>query len=152
MLAGSFVIDDSPGAGAPANAAPANVAPPPNPLATPPAAALSLEARWLARRPMALYSLNVKSGEPNVIHRSTDWLNHVQFSPTDPKLIMFCHEGPWHYVDRIWTIRTDGSNRRLMHPRTMEMEIAGHEFFGRDGKTIWYDLQTPKSMVFWLAR
>jgi len=31
------------------------------------------------------------------------------------------------------------------------MEIAGHEFFGADGKTIWYDLQTPKSKEFWLA-
>ena len=64
---------------------------------------------------------------------------------------MFCHEGPWHNVDRIWTIRTDGSERKLMHKRTMDMEIAGHEFFSADGKTIWYDLQTPKSKVFWLA-
>jgi len=31
------------------------------------------------------------------------------------------------------------------------MEIAGHEFFSADGKTIWFDLQTPKSKVFWLA-
>ena len=38
-----------------------------------------------------------------------------------------------------------------MHTRTMEMEIAGHEFFSPDGKTIWYDLQTPKGQVFWLA-
>ncbi len=30
----------------------------------------------------------------------------------------------------------------------LEMEIAGHEFFGPDGKIIWYDLQTPKSKVF----
>jgi oligogalacturonide lyase len=33
----------------------------------------------------------------------------------------------------------------------MSMEIAGHEFFGYDGETVWYDLQTPKSGVFWLA-
>jgi oligogalacturonide lyase len=33
----------------------------------------------------------------------------------------------------------------------MDMEIAGHEFFSADGKTIWYDLQTPQGMVFWLA-
>ena len=72
-------------------------------------------------------------------------------SPTDPALIMYCHEGPWHKVDRIWTIRTDGSGVTLMHTRTMDMEIAGHEFFSADGKTIWYDLQTPKSQVFWLA-
>ena len=31
------------------------------------------------------------------------------------------------------------------------MEIAGHEFFGADGATVWYDLQTPRSLVFWLA-
>lgn len=64
---------------------------------------------------------------------------------------MFCHEGPWHKVDRIWTIRTDGSGLRLMHKRTMEMEIAGHEFWSADGKTVWYDLQTPKYKEFWLA-
>jgi oligogalacturonide lyase len=72
-------------------------------------------------------------------------------SPTDPHLIMFCHEGPWHFNDRVWTIRTDGTGLRLMHERTMNMEIAGHEFFSADGKTVWYDLQTPKSTVFWLA-
>ena len=64
---------------------------------------------------------------------------------------MFCHEGPWHKVDRIWTIRTDGSALTKIHTRTMNMEIAGHEFFSGDGKTIWYDLQTPKSQVFWVA-
>jgi oligogalacturonide lyase len=112
---------------------------------------MSLEARWAARRPMRLYTIDMQSGTVTTFHPSTDWLNHVQFSPTDPSLIMFCHEGPWHKVDRIWTIRTDGSGLRKIHTRTMDMEIAGHEFFGPDGKTIWYDLQTPKSQVFWLA-
>jgi oligogalacturonide lyase len=64
---------------------------------------------------------------------------------------MFCHEGPWHKVDRIWTIRTDGTGLRKIHNRTMDMEIAGHEFFSPDGKIIWYDLQTPKGQEFWLA-
>jgi oligogalacturonide lyase len=54
-------------------------------------------------------------------------------------------------VDRIWTIRTDGSGRRLVHARKIDMEIAGHEFWSHDGKTVWYDLQTPKSQEFWLA-
>ncbi len=111
----------------------------------------SLEARWAARRPMRLYTINIKSSEIKTFHPSNDWLNHVQFSPTDPALIIFCHEGPWHKVDRIWTIHTDGSGLTKMHARTMDMEIAGHEFFNPDGKIIWFDLQTPKSKVFWLA-
>jgi oligogalacturonide lyase len=110
-----------------------------------------LEGRWAAGTPMMLYVVKIKTGEMKVIHRENDWTNHLQCSPTDPDLIMFCHEGPWHYVDRIWTIRADGSGLQLMHKRKMEMEIAGHEFFSNDGKTLWYDLQTPKSGVFWLA-
>ena len=110
-----------------------------------------LERRWAAGTPMMLYVINIKTGEVKVIHRENDWTNHLQCSPTDPGLILFCHEGPWHYVDRIWTIRTDGSGLQLMHKRTMDMEIAGHEFFSGDGKFVWYDLQTPKSGVFWLA-
>ena len=38
-----------------------------------------------------------------------------------------------------------------MHKRTVEPEIAGHEFFSRDGKTIWFDLQIPRSVTFYLA-
>src|SRR6266545_1081760 len=148
LLAGSFVKStDSAAPAPPRSTAP----PPPNPLATPPPQESSLEARWAARLPMALYTINVATGELKIVYESNDWLNHVQMSPTDPTLIMYCHEGPWHKVDRIWTIRTDGSNRKLMHERMMDMEIAGHEFFSADGKTIWYDLQTPKSKVFWLA-
>jgi oligogalacturonide lyase len=54
-------------------------------------------------------------------------------------------------VDRTWTIRTDGTGLTQIHHRTMNMEIEGHEFFSADGRTIWYDLQTPRSEVFWLA-
>ena len=31
---------------------------------------------------------------------------------------MYCHEGPWWKVDRIWTIRTDGTGNTLVHKRT----------------------------------
>jgi oligogalacturonide lyase len=110
-----------------------------------------MERRLAARIPMALYTINIKSGEIKTFNHSTDWLNHVQFSPSDSDLIMFCHEGPWHKVDRIWIIRTDGTGLRKIHTRKMDMEIAGHEFFSADGKIIWYDLQTPKGKEFWLA-
>jgi oligogalacturonide lyase len=123
-----------------------------NPLAAPPPQESRLEARWAQRLPMALDTIDVKTGEVKaILHGGGDWLNHVQFSPADPAQLMFCHEGPWHKVDRIWTIRTDGSGLRLVHRRTMDMEIAGHEFWSHDGRTVWYDLQTPKSREFWLA-
>ena len=102
-------------------------------------------------RSLAMVVTDLASGESRKVHYSTEWINHLQASPTDPHLLLFCHEGAWHQVDRIWTIRTDGSELKLMHRRTMPYEIAGHEFFSHDGKWIWYDLQTPRSKDFWLA-
>jgi oligogalacturonide lyase len=78
-------------------------------------------------------------------------LNHLQFNPVDPNLLLYCHEGTWHELDRTWTIRTDGSQMRLMHKRTMDMEINGHEWWSWNGKTVWFDLQTPRSEDFWIA-
>jgi oligogalacturonide lyase len=110
-----------------------------------------MERRLAERRPLQLITVSTKTGEVKTLLKGTDWYNHIQFSPTDPTLLMFCHEGPWHKVDRTWTIRTDGTALTQIHRRTMNMEIEGHEFFSGDGKMIWYDLQTPKSQVFWLA-
>src|SRR6266508_82451 len=53
-----------------------------------------MERRLAARLPLQMFVLSVKTGEVHTILRSTDWLNHLQFSPTDPALLLFCHEGP----------------------------------------------------------
>ncbi len=110
-----------------------------------------MERRLAARLPLVLFTLDLRTGAMKPLLHSTDWINHLLFSPTDPGLLMYCHEGPWHKVDRIWTIHTDGTHNTLIHKRTMQMEIAGHEFWSVDGRTIWYDLQTPRGEDFWLA-
>jgi oligogalacturonide lyase len=104
-----------------------------------------------AKLPRTLFTVNIKTGKLDKIFTDSAWLNHVQFSPTDPSLLMFCHEGPWHKVDRIWTIDINSKKVTLMHKRTMNMEIAGHEWFGASGKTIWFDLQLPKGETFFVA-
>ena len=158
LLAGSMIVGEMPQEFRPQPAATPAPTPSPNAPAGQvpardnyPGKGDMMERRLAAKIPMTLYTINIKTSEVKTFHPATDWLNHVQMSPTDPTLVMFCHEGPWHKVDRIWTIRTDGSDLKKIHTRTMDMEIAGHEFFGQDGKHIYYDLQTPKSQVFWLA-
>lgn len=150
LLAG--IIDEGAGAGGPGIRNP----PPGATLGAPrddsyPSKGEMMERRLAERRPLRLITVDTKTGEVKTLLRGTDWFNHIQFSPTDPTLLMFCHEGPWHKVDRTWTIRTDGTALTQIHHRTMNMEIEGHEFFSGDGKLIWYDLQTPKSQLFWLA-
>jgi oligogalacturonide lyase len=117
-----------------------------------------MEARLAAKLPLVLFTVRLepgpngeKPGTMTTLLHSTDWVNHLLFSPTDPQLLMYCHEGPWQKVDRIWMIHTDGTQNTLIHKRTMAMEIAGHEFWGLDGETIWYDWQYPKGEDFFLA-
>ena len=98
-----------------------------------------------------LFTIPAKGGALKQIYSENAWLNHIQFSPTDPNLLMFCHEGPWHKVDRIWTVNVNGGEPKLMHKRTVDGEIAGHEFFSPDGKRIWFDLQMPRSVTFFLS-
>jgi oligogalacturonide lyase len=107
--------------------------------------------RWAARVPAELFTIDLRSGERKVLYKTEEWVGHAQFSPTDPKLIRFCMEGPWHRVDRIKLIQADGGGLRSVHTRTMNFEIWGHEFFSHDGKWLWYDLQTPRGQVFWVA-
>ena len=110
-----------------------------------------MERRLAARIPVVLYAIDLRTGKVTELLHSTDWIGHMLMSPTDPALLMYCHEGPWQKVDRIWMIRTDGTQNTLIHKRTMANEIAGHEFWGLDGKTIWYDWQYPKGEDFFVA-
>lgn len=108
-------------------------------------------AIYEAKLPRTLFTIDVRTKKLNKLFTDSAWLNHVQFSSTDPSILMFCHEGPWHKVNRIHTIDIKTGKVQLMHKRTMDMEIAGHEWFAPNGKTIWFDLQQPRGATFFVA-
>ncbi|MCW3093952.1 MAG: hypothetical protein JWP81_5021 [Ferruginibacter sp.] len=104
-----------------------------------------------AKLPKTLFTIDIKAGLLNKIFTDSAWLNHVQFSSVDPALLMFCHEGPWHKVNRLWTIDVNTKKVTQVHHRTITNEIWGHEWFGKSGKTIWFDLQQPKGQTFFVG-
>jgi len=113
---------------------------------------VQINRRLMMRIPMEIFTIDIRTGAKKTITASTDWLNHLQFSPTDPGLLLYCHEGNWHVVDRMWLVRVDQPDTpKSIHSRTMNMEIAGHEWWSHDGSTVWYDLQTPRGEDFWVA-
>ena len=70
------------------------------------------------------------------VFRDTHWLSHFQYSPDDPDIAMFCHEGPWNYVQqRIWLINMSTGE---VWPcfRQQEDDCVGHEFWTRSGDII----------------
>jgi oligogalacturonide lyase len=104
-----------------------------------------------AHLPKTLFTIEVKTGKLNKLFTDSAWLNHVQFSTVDPAIMSFCHEGPWHKVNRIWNIDVYTKKITQVHHRTMDMEIWGHEWFGKSGKTEWFDLQQPRGQNFFVG-
>ena len=89
--------------------------------------------RLAARRPMEMYTVDLKTGKVNVILQGTDWYNHLQFSPTDPTLLMYCHEGSGWRVDRIWTIRTNGTENAMIPDEPTKNRILEGSLPGTSG-------------------
>jgi oligogalacturonide lyase len=167
LIAGTYVEGDDTGRqygsnlpAQPAGAAPGAAGNPDNrvgsaaqgPHYQPPNKSAMMVARLAARLPLVLFTLRLepgpngeKAGDVKPLLHSTDWVNHLLFSPTDPTLLMYCHEGIWQDVDRVWMIHADGTHNTLIHKRTMYMEIWGHEFWGPDGETIWYQWDYPRN-------
>jgi oligogalacturonide lyase len=110
-----------------------------------------LARRTLSPPPAAYTFINLRTGERRTTGYQYGNLDHQQWSPTDPNLLLYAHEGSWHEVDRTWIIDARTGAFQLMHRRTMDMEINGHEWWGFDGQSVWFDLQTPRSRDFWIA-
>jgi oligogalacturonide lyase len=145
LAAGTYVLGHPPSFGGRAGLPFPNT-PQVDPLEQDPKKGTLMADRFAAHLPIVLYTIDLTTGTSKTLFTSTDWINHAQFSPTDPELLMYCHEGPWQLVDRIWSIHTDGTQNHLVHHRTMQMEISGHEWWSRDGQAIWYQLHYPPVM------
>ena len=93
-------------------------------------------------------------------------VNHSQYNPTDPDLIMFA-EDHWvdrksgvytHYKNRIWTVRR-GEKAKPLVPDNPRGDRLTHEWWSRDGRKIWfvdydlgtfrYDLATGAAECLW---
>lgn len=107
-----------------------------------------IQALFRDKLPNAIYTIQIETGEVQEFYREDEWLGHVQFSPTDPELLEFCHEGPERELDRMWTIRTTETQAHNVYEKTFSRELVTHEFWDPSGAAIWFDLQVPR----WLSR
>lgn len=94
--------------------------------------------------PNALYTIDIATGDIREILEENCWFGHPQFSPTDPDQIEFCHEGPERRLDRMWLIRSDGTDYRKVFTPPCRKTLVTHEFWDPDGERLWFDLQVPR--------
>jgi sugar lactone lactonase YvrE len=66
--------------------------------------------------------------------------DHVDCSPVDPGLVRYCLDMYDAFGQRIWTVRTDGSEQRKIRPQERG-ELVTHEFWWADPELIGFTYQ-----------
>lgn len=97
----------------------------------------STMAERLYRRPASVVMrVDTESGAAAALWGEREWISHVNVSPVDGDIVVFCHEGSWHLVQRMWTLRAStGKVWPLVEQRRL-LERSGHEFFTRSGRVV----------------
>ncbi|MGQ9730395.1 MAG: oligogalacturonate lyase family protein [Candidatus Zipacnadales bacterium] len=78
-----------------------------------------------------------------------EWISHVNVSPIDPDIVVFCHEGPWDLVQRLWVVRASTHEVWPLLPQRRHRDRSGHEYFTASGRLVtqWSTRETPTSTV-----
>jgi oligogalacturonide lyase len=80
------------------------------------------------------------------VARQKKWISHTLISPTNPKLIVYCHEGRWNQVEqRMWLVNADGTHNRKLRPEETPEVTIGHEYWFADGVHVGYQVRAPNS-------
>ena len=111
-----------------------------------------LEAINASSHPSLLFRVDIAGGNTQIIHRDDRWIDHPQFSPTDPNLLMLNFQIPAaEHQDTVFLIHSDGGDLHPVKKRTEYGETLIHSFFGPSGRQAWYDLQSPWGRKYFIG-
>lgn len=80
--------------------------------------------------------LDLQEGRAEAIWGERNWISHVNISPVEPDLVLFCHEGSWHRVHRMWVVRASTGECWPLLKRGLYTERDGHEYFTTSGRVV----------------
>lgn len=78
------------------------------------------------------YDVEKQKGE--VVTGGHDRITHTSFKPDDGDYMVFCHDGPWHLVQRMWTVRVSTDEVNPLVRQQKYLERVGHEFTTAKGR------------------
>ena len=61
-------------------------------------------------------------------------ITHTSLKPDDGDSVLFCHDGPWHLVQRMWTARVSTDEVAPLIVQQHNLEGVVHEFFTPKGR------------------
>lgn len=75
-------------------------------------------------------------GCAEALHGEAAWISHVAVNPANPDEVLFCHEGPWAHVQRMWVVRWPSCAATPLLVTRQGHEMAGHEYFTAQGRVM----------------
>jgi len=103
---------------------------------------------WEAHPQSRIVKVATDGSGAEVVWEERCWIGHVNTSPTQPRIITFCHEGPWLKVDnRIWGLDIEEGRPWKIRPREGG-ERVGHEYWFADGIHLGYHGGVPGGKAF----
>ncbi len=97
-------------------------------------------ASFFAKPLSQIARIEIETGKVEIIHESNNHMGHINTSQTLPKVMTFCHEGPWHLVEqRIWGLNVETGEVWKVRPQDDGKNFAiGHEYWFADGERVGY--------------
>lgn len=111
--------------------------------------------RFFQRPRSVIVRIDLQEQKVEALWGECEWISHVNISPVDPDLVLFCHEGPGILVWRLWMVRASTHEVWPLLEDRPYLEWVTHEYFTKSGKVaaqwgvrsspasedwVWYDL------------
>ncbi len=108
----------------------------------------TMHERYYQHPPSVVMRIDTQSGAAVAAWGETTWISHVLIHPTQPHLIVFCHEGGGTCVDqRMWIVNLNDMQMRKAAPLYPQHpgESCVHEYFTQQGDVgFQYTLDRPE--------
>lgn len=95
-----------------------------------------MKERYYRRPSCVIIRYDVEERRAEAVWGEREWISHVAVSPVDPDLVLFCHEGPWQRVHRMWVVKASSGECWPLVDSEQFLEKDGHEYFTNTGKVV----------------
>lgn len=91
---------------------------------------------YYQHRPCVIMRVETGTGKAEAAWGEPKWISHVIIHPTQPNLILFCHEGGSYAHQRMWTVDMGTVRGREAQPLYVQKpnEYCVHEYYTRRGE------------------